>query len=590
MQGKPYAGNPHVRFDEVSGAPRHSGRPALLYKFWLPAACAATILSGCVRNSAPAECDLVIYGSSPAALTAAIEAQRLGRTAVIVCPETRIGGLTTGGLGQTDIGNKSAFGGLALQFYRDVADYYKDASHWKYEKRADYVPDGQCAGSLGEDSMWTFEPHAALAILERWERENKLEIVRGEFLDREKGVVKENGRIVSIRTLSGKVFRGRMFVDATYEGDLMAAAGVSYTVGREANSVYGETISGVERALSKNHQFNKGVSAYVKPGDPSSGLLPFLEPDTDAPDGSGDRRVQAYCFRMCLTDAPSNRIPFAKPKGYDPKNYELLLRNLEAIDPDTFVKKAARSWEFMPWINSRMPNRKTDTNNRTGFSTDFIGQNYAWPEASYEERAKILKAHLDYQMGLMWTLANDPRVPEPIRSRVAMWGTCKDEFADGLGLGWQSQLYVREARRMVGDYVATEHDVLRERTTSRPVAMAAYGMDSHNVRRYVDKDGFARNEGNIEDWRAGGKPYPLDYGVIIPKKGDCENLFVPVCVSASHMAFGSIRMEPVFFALGQVAGAAAALSLDAGCAVQDLPYESIRNVLVAEGQVLRSEK
>ena len=560
-------------------------------KFWLPAACAATILSGCVRDSAPAERDLVIYGSSPAALTAAIEAQRLGRTAVIVCPETRIGGLTTGGLGQTDIGNKSAFGGLALQFYRDVADWYKVDSHWKYEKRSDYIPDGQCAGSFGEDSMWTFEPSAALAILERWERENKLEIVRGEFLDRGTGgVVREGSRIVAIKTLSGKTFRGKMFVDATYEGDLMAAAGVSYTVGREANSVYGETISGVERALAKNHQFNKGVSPYVKPGDPSSGLLPYVEPDTDEPEGAGDGRVQAYCFRMCLTDEPSNRIPFVKPEGYDPKNYELLIRNLEAIDPKTFVEKSAKFWEFMPWINSRMPNRKTDTNNRTGFSTDFIGQNYAWPEASYKEREKILKTHLDYQMGLMWTLANDPRVPEPIRSRVAQWGTCKDEFADGLGLGWQSQLYVREARRMVGDYIATEHDVLRKRTTSRPVAMAAYGMDSHHVRRYVGKDGFVHNEGNIEDWRAGGKPYPLDYGVIIPKKDDCENLFVPVCVSASHMAFGSIRMEPVFFALGQVAGAAASLSLDAGCAVQDLPYESLKNVLVAEGQVLKSEK
>jgi len=552
------------------------------------AAAAAALLSSCTGPDGGSEArDVVVYGSSPAALTAAIEAQRHGKTAVIVCPETRIGGLTTGGLGQTDIGNKSAFGGLALQFYRDVADWYKDPAHWKYEKRSDYVPDGQCAGSLGEDSMWTFEPSAALAILERWERENRLDIRRGEFLDRGRGgVVREGARIVAIRTLSGKVFRGKMFVDATYEGDLLAAAGVGYTVGREANSVYGETISGVERRLSRNHQFNKGVSAYVKPGDPSSGLLPYVEPDTDEPDGAGDRRVQAYCFRMCLTDDPSNRIPFAKPEGYDPLAYELLLRNLEAIDPKTFAEKASKFWEFMPWINSRMPNRKTDTNNRSGFSTDFIGQNHAWPEASYEERAKILKAHLDYQMGLMWTLANNPRVPEPIRSRVAQWGTCKDEFADGLGLGWQSQLYVREARRMVGDYVATEHDVLRERTTSRPVAMAAYGMDSHHVRRYVGKDGFVLNEGNIEDWRAGGKPYPLDYGVILPKKAECENLFVPVCVSASHMAFGSIRMEPVFFALGQVAGAAAALSLDAGCAVQDLPYARLRDVLVSEGQVV----
>ncbi len=531
--------------------------------------------------------DVVIYGSSPAALTAAIEAQRHGRTAVIVCPETRIGGLTTGGLGQTDIGNKDAFGGLALQFYRDVADYYRSAANWKYEKREDYMPDGQCADSVAKDSMWTFEPHAALEILERWERQNRLRILRGEFLDRGKGgIAKKGARIVSFKTLSGKTFRGGMFVDATYEGDLMAAAGVSYTVGREANSVYGETISGVQRKLAKNHQFNKGVSAYVKPGDPSSGLLPFVEHDTDEPDGAGDRRVQAYCFRACLTDDPSNRIPFVKPEGYNPLNYELLLRNLEAIDPKTFVEKKDRPWEYMPWINSHMPNRKTDTNNRTGFSTDFVGQNWNWPEASYKERAKMLKAHLDYQRGLFWTLANSPRVPEPIRSEVAKWGTCRDEFTDGLGQGWQSQLYVREGRRMIGDYVETEHDVLRRRETNRPVAMAAYGMDSHNVRRYVDKDGFVRNEGNIEDWRAGGKPYPIDYGAILPKKGECENLFVPVCVSASHMAFGSIRMEPVFFALGQVAGAAAALSICDGCAAQDLEYAKLRDVLVAEGQVV----
>ena len=531
--------------------------------------------------------DVVIYGSSPAALTAAIEAQNHGKTAVIVCPETRIGGLTTGGLGQTDIGNKSAFGGLALQFYKDVADYYKDPANWKYEKRSDYVPDGQCAGSLGEDSMWTFEPSAALKILEGWERKHKLQIVRGEYLDRSAtGVRKENGRIVSFKTLSGKVFAGRAFVDATYEGDLLAAAGVSYTVGREPNAQYGETISGIERRLAVSHQFNEGVSAYVKPGDPSSGLLPYVEEDVPDPDGSGDRRVQAYCFRMCLTDDPSNRIPFVKPEGYDARNYELLLRNLERIDPKTFAAKASCYWEYMPWINSRMPNRKTDTNNRTGFSTDFVGQNHRWPEASYEERAKMLKEHLDYQMGLMWTLANDPRVPAPIRTEVAKWGTCRDEFLDGLGHGWQSQLYVREGRRMVGDYVETEADVLQKRRPARPVAMAAYGMDSHNCRRYVDKNGNVRNEGNIEDWRAGGRPYPIDYGAIIPKKADCTNLYVPVSVSASHMAFGSIRMEPVFFALGQVAGAAASLAIDAGCAAQDLDYAKLRDVLVAEGQVI----
>ena len=561
-------------------------------------AAGAAVLSACTSITGlfqrDISADVVVYGSSPAALTAAIEAQRRGRTAVIVCPETRIGGLTTGGLGQTDIGNKDAFGGLALQFYKDVADYYKDASHWKYEKRSDYVPDGQCAGSLGEDSMWTFEPHAALEILERWERENKLRIFRGEFLDREGGVAKDGARIVSVRTLSGRTFRGKMFVDATYEGDLLAAAGVSYVVGREANFVYGETISGVQRALSKNHQFNKGVSAYVKPGDPSSGLLPFVEEDTDAPDGSGDKRVQAYCFRSCLTDDPSNRIPFAKPANYRERDYELLLRNLEAIDPKTFEEKKNKPWEYWPWINSRMPNRKTDTNNRTGFSTDFVGQNWNWPEASYEERAKLLKAHLDYQRGLFWTLANNPRVPEPIRSEVAKWGTCRDEFRDGLGDGWQRQLYVREARRMVGECVMTEHHCRGAANVAHPVAMGAYGMDSHNCRRYVGKDGFVHNEGDVEDHKGFDgkrlKPYSIDYGAIVPKRGECRNLLVPVCVSASHIAYGSIRMEPAFFALGHAAGAAASIAIDAKASVQDVDYATLRARLLADGQVIERKR
>ena len=554
----------------------------------------AAALAGCTTDgestastAAETRRAIVVYGSSPAAIAAAVQAKRMGVPCVIVSPETRIGGLTTGGLGQTDIGNKSAFGGIALEFYKAVAAHYHNEANWKYQKLTDYSPDGQCFGTKGSDAMWTFEPSAALKILEGWEERDGLEIVRGEWLDRGKGgVTVENGRIVSFRTLSGKVYAGDCFIDATYEGDLMAAAGVSYFVGREANSVYGETISGVQRKRSTRHQFNKGVSAYVKPGDPSSGLLPWVEEDTDEPDGAGDKRVQAYCFRMCLTDVPENRIPFVKPANYDEKNYELLLRNLEAIPADTFAKNAKTPWFYMPWINSKMPNRKTDTNNRTGFSTDFVGQNWAWPEASYAEREEILKAHLDYQMGLMWTLANNPRVPDPIRNRVAQWGTCRDEFTDGLGNGWQSQLYVREARRMIGDYVETEHDVTQERKPTRPVAMAAYGMDSHNARRYVDKNGFVRNEGNIEDWRTKGKPYPLDYGCLIPKRGECTNLFVPVCVSSSHMAFGSIRMEPVFFALGQVAGTAAAIAAQEKVAVQDVDYAKLRARLLADGQVI----
>ena len=550
----------------------------------------ATLLAGSVCafafqevSCAEAPYDLVIYGSSPAAIAAAVQAGRMGKSAVVVSPETRIGGLTTGGLGQTDIGNKSAFGGIALEFYRDVSRHYADRANWTRQTPESYFPDGQCAGSKGKDSMWTFEPSAALKILEGWEKRDKMDIRRGERLDREHGVEKKDGRIVAIRTLAGKTYRGKVFVDATYEGDLMAAAGVSYAIGREANSVYGETLNGNQPAQAKFHQLNQGADPYVVPGDSKSGLLPGIEPyDPAARPGDGDRRVQAYCFRMCLTDDPENRIPFAKPDGYDEKDYELLFRHLAVAPLDR---------DGMPWINSKMPNRKTDTNNRTGFSTDFIGQNWKWPEATYGEREKMRAAHLKYQRGLMWTLANHPRVPEKIRNEVSKWGTCKDEFKDGLGDGWQTQLYVREARRMVGEYVMTENNCWGKVVAPRPVAMGAYQMDSHHVRRYVGADGFVHNEGDVEvkiDAATGKRfePYPIGYGAVLPKRGECENLIVPVCLSASHIAFGSIRMEPVFFALGQVAGTAGALAAESGAAVQDVPYAALSARLLADGQVL----
>ena len=552
----------------------------------VPSVCAAAVvLAGCLHlgKCPDTTCDIVIYGSSPAALATAIQAKRMGRSAVIVSPETRIGGLTTGGLGQTDIGNKAAFGGLALEFYKAVAAYYADPKRWTRQTPESYFPDGQCAGSKGKESMWTFEPSAALAILEGWEKRDGLDIRRGEWLDREQGVEKKDGRIVSVKTLSGNIYRGKVFVDATYEGDLMAAAGVTFTVGREANAVYGETLNGNQPAQAKYHQLNVGVDPYVVPGDPKSGLLFGVETyNPNFKTGDGDRRVQAYCFRMCLTDDPANRIPFAKPEGYNERDYELLFRHL-ALAP--------LNHDGMPWINSKMPNRKTDTNNRTGFATDFIGQNWRWPEATYAEREQIRAAHLKYQRGLMWTLANHPRVPEKIRREVARWGTCKDEFRDGLGDGWQTQLYVREARRMVGEYVMTEHNCWGTAVAPRPVAMGAYQMDSHHVRRYVGADGFVHNEGDVEvkiDAKTGKhfKPYPIDYGAVLPKRGECANLIVPVCLSASHIAFGSIRMEPVFFALGQVAGTAGALAAAHGVAVQDVPYGELAERLVADGQVI----
>lgn len=339
--------------------------------------------------------DVVVYGGTAAGVAAAVQARRMGCGVVLIEPTRRFGGLTSGGLGQTDIGNKTAIGGLSRQFYRDVLAHYRDPAAWKWQRREHYRDGGQTQTAKCEDAMWTFEPSVARKIFGAWIETNRIGVVYGERLDRASGVALTRSvpwRILSVRMESGRVFRGKVFIDATYEGDLMAAAKVSYTVGREANALYGETLNGVQTAQAKYHQFAAGVDPYVEKGKPASGLLPFLDPKGPGPEGSGDHRVQAYCYRMCLTDKPENRIPFGRPEGYDPQWYELLLRNFEAGESG------------MPWINSAMPNCKTDTNNRTAFSTDFIGQNYDYPDASYAEREKIAARHRLYQQGLMWTL------------------------------------------------------------------------------------------------------------------------------------------------------------------------------------------
>ncbi len=532
--------------------------------------------SAVFKAEAETEYDVVVYGGTSAGVVAAVQARRMGCSVVVVEPTRRIGGLTTGGLGQTDIGNKAAIGGLSRQFYRDVRVWYGNPAAWKQQRPETYRDGGQTRTDSGEDTMWTFEPSAALAILETWIRTNGIEVAYGERLDRASGVVMTGSipwRVRSIRMESGRVFAGKMFIDATYEGDLMAAARVSYTVGREANAQYGETYNGVQATLVKfkHHNFLPGVDPYVEKGNPSSGLLPFIDPRGPGEEGTGDKRVQAYCYRMCLTDDPENRIPFAKPEGYDPLWYELLLRNLEA-------------GQQRYWINSAMPNRKTDTNNAGGFSTDFIGQNYDYPEASYAEREKIAARHRLYQQGLMWTLAYHPRVPENVRKEVSRWGMCRDEFTEGQG--WQEQLYVREARRMVGDLVMTQHHCQRKLKAVDPVGLAAYGMDSHNVQRYVDATGCVQNEGDVEVGVLG--PYPVGYRAIVPKRNECANLLVPVCVSASHIAYGSIRMEPVFMVLGQSAATAAALAIRDHVAVQDVNAAKLCDQLLADGQILKA--
>ncbi len=515
--------------------------------------------------------DVVIYGGTSAGIAAAVQVRRMGRSVVLIEPSGRIGGLTTGGLGQTDIGNKAAIGGVAREFYQRVRKYYDDSAHWTWQARDTYRGGGQSRTGDTEDAMWTFEPSAALAIMRDLVREHQIPVVYRERLDRTvRGVQKEGTRIVAITMESGQTFSGRILIDATYEGDLLAEAGVSYTVGRESNATYTETLNGVQTQHAQYHQFMPDVDPYVTPGHPQSGLLPGIDPAGPGIEGQGDRRVQAFCFRMCLTDHPNNRIPFTKPGDYDPLQYELLLRNFEAGE------------RGMPWINSSMPNRKTDTNNRTAFSTDYIGQNYNYPEASYAERATIVTRHRSYQKGLMWTLANHPRVPDHIRNEVARWGMCRDEFERQDG--WQQQLYIREARRMIGAYVMTQHNCQGRVTAQQPIGLAAYTMDSHHVQRYVDAQGHVRNEGDVEI--GGFSPYPIDYRSMTPRKSECDNLLVPVCLSASHIAFGSIRMEPVFMVLGQSAATAAVQAIDADTAVQDLTFVDLKKCLLADGQVL----
>ncbi len=546
---------------------------AALFKFL-----AILLLAGCAsrpRTSAEREVDIVVYGGTAGGVAAAVQAARMGKTVVLIEPTRRLGGLTTGGLGQTDIGNKQAIGGIAREFYQRVRRHYDKAESWRYETWEKYRGGGQNRNAGSEDSMWTFEPSVALSILNDLVREHKVPVIYGERLDRQRGVIASAaGKIAAIRMKSGRVFRGRMFIDTTYEGDLMALAGVSYTVGREANAQYGETLNGVQTAQARFHQFQPGVDPYVRRGDPASGLLPGIDPDGPGAEGSGDHRVQAYCFRLCLTDQPENRLPIKKPAGYRESDYELLFRNFESGETG------------VPWIHSLMPNRKTDINNRLGFSTDFIGQNYKYPEASDGKRAQIVALHKHYQQGLMWTLANHPRVPEAIRRQLAPWGLCRDEFVETGG--WQEQLYIREARRMIGETVMTQHHCQRREVASNPVGMAAYGMDSHNTQRHLDANGKVRNEGDVE---VGVKqPYPISYGAILPRAAECQNLLVPVCVSASHIAYGSIRMEPVFMVLGQSAATAAAQAIDEQVAVQRISYERLRERLLADRQVLENLK
>lgn len=515
--------------------------------------------------------DIIIYGGTSAAVMAAVKAKQLGRSVMIVCPELHLGGITSSGLGFTDTGNKAVIGGLAREFYHRIYLHYEDPRSWQWQKKEAYGNKGQGTPAIdgANRTMWIFEPHAAEQVFEKLIKEHNITVFRNEWLDRSSGVRLRNERIASISTLKGTLYTGKMFIDATYEGDLMAAAGVSFTTGRESAATYGEKWAGVLTGVFHHgHHFKSRVDPYKIPGKPSSGLLAGISGTAPGVYGAGDKKVQAYCYRMCFSSHPENKVAFSQPRGYDPEQYELLVRVFNSGWRELFQK-------FDP-----VPNFKTDTNNHGPFSTDYIGMNYRYPEASYALRKQITDAHRRYQQGLFYFMATDPRIPGEVQQEFNKWGLAKDEFADNEN--WPFQLYVREARRMVSDFVMTGHEILGARAVPDPVGMGSYTLDSHNVQRYVTSEGFVQNEGDFGVHVS--EPYPISYRSIVPKASECQNLLVPVCLSSSHVAYGSIRMEPVFMILAESAATAAVMAIDNKTSVQQVDYAALKNNLVKQEQ------
>lgn len=494
--------------------------------------------------------DICVYGGTSGGVIAAYTARKAGKTVLLIEPGKHLGGMTSGGLGLTDIGNKYAITGISRDYYRRIGKHY------------------------GKFEQWIFEPHVAEDLFNEYVKRGQVNVV---YSHRLASVKKNGGQIQEIvlenadNPSAKRSVRAKMFIDCSYEGDLMAKAGVSYTVGREDNSKYNETISGVQ--LMTGHQLPDGIDPYKTPGNPASGLVWGVSPAKLEPNGTGDTKVQAYNYRICLSSDPANQVPITRPAGYDSTKFELLAR-LIAAQPN---RKTLNDY----FIWSGMPNKKTDINNRNGFSTDMIGMNYEYPDASYEKRAQIIRDHELYTKSLLYFFGHDSRVPEELRQSMLKWGYPKDEYTDNGN--WSPQLYVREARRLVGAYVMTQANCQGKEVVNDGVGMAAYTMDSHNIQRIViEKDGkkMAKNEGNVEV--GGFGPYPISYRALIPKESECQNLLVPVCLSASHIAYGSIRMEPVFMVLGQSTALAAAMAIDGKTSVQKIDVAKLQQKLKAD--------
>ncbi len=525
-----------------------------------------------------AQYDICVYGETSAGVTAAVQAGRMGKNVVLISNTNHVGGTTTSGLTATDINSHLSIGGLSREFYQRIYQYYLHPAAWKNQDREEYfesIVKRVFQGKRDSLSMqWVYESHVAEDIMRTMLLEAGVKVVFNQRLDLDNGVFKNGKSIERIKMESGEEYTAQVFIDATYEGDLMARAGVSYAYGRDSNKDFNETYNGFRMNDIIGVQSESGeisVDPYLREGDPSSGLLPFIENNPDIKPGSADKRMQSYCYRLTLTDDPNNMLPIEKPENYNPLWYEVQARQLE-LDPNIPLRKKLITL-------TPMPNRKTDTNH-----LDFVGANYDYTEGDYETREKIAQMHKDYALGKLWFLGNDPRVPENIREEMQNWGLAKDEFIDNGN--FPHQLYVREARRMMSDYVMTEHNCTGNEIAPESVGLATYWLDCHYVSTVVDEKGQLRREGTY--WM-GTPNYPISYQSIRPKKKECDNLLVPVCLSASHVAFGSIRMEPVYMVLGQSAATAAVLSIENGQSVQDVPYEQLEERLILDGQILRRD-
>jgi hypothetical protein len=512
----------------------------------------ALLLPMAVENR---KADVVVYGASAGGVIAAVAAAREGKSVLLLEPGRHVGGMVSGGLGATDHGNRACIGGYSREFFNRVRDHYAKT----------YGADSEQHKACSDG--FKFEPHVATLVFQEMLREAKIEPL---FDQRLAGAKKEGARLASISTRKGDTFEAAVWIDASYEGDLLAKAGVPCVWGREGRDEFNEPLAGVQ-AHSAAHQW----AAKVPGKDNDGRLLPCIQSPPLEPAGSGDRKLQAYNFRLCMTDRKENMVPWPQPPNYDPKRYEILARYL-------MLKPGLKVGALMNPV--RMPNGKTDTNNNGPFSTDHIGANWDYIEADDAARAKIWQDHIEYMQGFYYFLAQDPRVPPALHDEINAWGLAKDEFTDTAH--WPHQLYVREARRMKGEFFMTQKDILEDRLKADSIGLGSYNTDSHHCQRVILADGTVLNEG---DFQVHVSPYAIPYRSLVPKSEDCGNLLAVVCMSASHVAYGTIRMEPVYMILGQACGVAAALAIDEKAFVQKIDVAKLTQKLGAQKAVLSPE-